>query len=68
MTSASKDPREPSVTLIMLDWSNSDKDQHIVLSAAEQSSTEVRVLVLNKLRTGFRTGAANKLDANKRKS
>lgn len=60
MTCVSKDLRETSVTLAMLDWNNSNKDQNIVLSAAEQSSTGVKVLVLNKIRTGFRTGPADK--------
>lgn len=60
MTCVSKDLRETSVTLAMLDWNNSNKDQHIVLSAAEQPSTRVKILVLNKIRTGFRTGPSDK--------
>jgi len=44
MPCVSKGLREPSVNLTMLGWSNSNKNQHIVLSAAEQHSTEVRVL------------------------
>lgn len=44
MTCVSKELRELSVTSTMLDQSNSNKDQHIILSAAEQTSAEARVL------------------------
>lgn len=44
MTSVGGDLREPSVTLTALDWSNSNKEQHIILTAAEQPSTELGIM------------------------